>query len=343
MSLSFADTATRPASTHGHRSFLESFGGYITVSEYYDNNVFNYSSTDRREFDTSGTANPRFGIKNLADFVTDVGARLDYTTGSKRKVQWRIRGLYDANVYARNAFRNYNQLGLELRVAVKRSYLELAGRWLPKYYLRNLYWRHLPSTPKHSRYAAADYTRLSLAAELGTRISRRLDGQVNLEVRKNDYAFPFNERDNTSMTGRARLKWRINRKLDAYLQGSLGKVAAAGKDSVSILISDISNRESGMEAGVRLRPDRLQRVAVSVSFAYSHQRYTSVKTADRSHYYRKDNEYDWDVGVSWQIHRHWQPGLLFSHRRSVSTIPQGLVDVGSFNGYRFGFQFVFTP
>lgn len=305
--------------------------------------MFNYSATDRKEFDTSGTANPRFGIKNIDDFVTDVGARLDYTIGSKRTVQWRIRGLYDANIYARNTFRNYNQLGLDLRVANKRSYLEFAGRWLPKYYLRNLYWRHLPGTPKHSRYAAADYTRLSLAAELGTRISRRLDGQFNLEIRKNDYVFPFNERDNTSLTGRARLKWRVSRKLDTYLQGTLGEVAAAGKDSSSLLISDISNRESGIETGLRVRPDRRQRITVDVSFAYTHQRYTSTKSADQSHYHRVDNEYDWDAGVSWQMHKHWQPGLFFSHRKSDSTIPQGPPDVGSFVGYRVGFELVFTP
>jgi len=322
------------------RSARKSFQSYFTVSEYYDNNIFDYSDAARSEFDSLTSRSSKYPIKNLADYVTSVGLRVDYCLDPDAKWQWHIRGRYDANLYARNHYRDYNQWGLELRSGTRSGYATFAFRWLPKYNLRTLYWRKMPQRPTGVRYAAADFSRLSYSLELAARFSTALDGRLALETRRNNYVFPFDERDNTTRTAEAQLTLQLSRRWETYLQVNLGQTAAAGKDSVSGKVEDVSNNESSVEAGIQWKVDHRGRVVASTSAAYDHQRYTTGKLADTHHYRRIDNEFNWDIDLSWRLHRLWQPEIFYKHRRSTSSTPSSAIDVGSFSGYRLGLQLV---
>ena len=333
-----ADTVRTHPRTRLHRKSSGSLSASLSINPFYDSNIFDYSDSARTAYDTSKTANPRFAIKSLSDLATDIGAHVDYQAGTRKTLLWRVRARTDARVYNRNRFRSYYQLGLELRVTKHRSYVELSSRFLPKYNLRTLYWRKMPQRPLGVHYAAADYSKFSLALEVGSRVNSFLDWRVGLERRRFNYVFPFDERDNTNFGGSSRLTFHLTRRIDLYAEGAISKTTAAGKDSASNVVNDISNRQSELAAGLRWGIDRHERFTLGVSGAYLHQKFLSVKLADVNHYHRVDKEFDTDLNLAWRVHPHWQPEISVGYRKSTSTASPLSSDPGSFKGFRIGVQ-----
>jgi hypothetical protein len=333
-----ADTVRANEGVKPARKSFGPLSAFIAIAPFYDDNIFDYSSAARTAYDSSGSTNSRFAIKSLSDLATDIDARVDYQMGKRKSSQWRIRLRSDARVYDRNRFRSYNQFGFELRVTKRRSYIELSSRLLPKYNLRALFWRRMPQRPQGVRYAAADYSKFSLALEVGTRLNSFLDWRIGLERRRYNYVFPFDERDNSNLNGSSRLTFHLTRQLDIYVEGGLGSTKAAGKDSSSNVVNDISNNQTELNAGFRWGIDRREHIILGVSADYLHQKFSSIKLADVSHFHRTDKEYDSDMSLTWRINPFWQPEISASYRTSTSTAGSSAVDAGSFKGYRIGVQ-----
>ncbi len=188
--VSVADSAGHKLGRVTHRKSGLRLDANLSFSEFYDNNIFDYSDAAKFMYDTANGSSPRFPIRSLSDRVSDIGTRVDLQVGTRRSLVCRVRLRYDARVYDRNRYRSYNQFGLELRLSKRHSYLELSSRYLPKYNLRSLYWRRMAQRPSGVRYAAADYSRQTFGIEVGARISALFDARINLEGRRFDYVFP---------------------------------------------------------------------------------------------------------------------------------------------------------
>lgn len=340
--LVLAICSTSVAQVSGRRpSTLQSkFDGYVIVNEYYDDNVFDYSGNDRTLMDTSATVPGRFAIDHVGDYVTDAALRLDRLWEHGRRSSWRLRLRYDADIYARNTFRNYHQFGVEFRHEARRTYFETGFRWLPKYYLRDLYWRPMPERPAGVNHAPANFTKYAFNLEAGTQLARHLQGRTWLAIDRHDYDFPFDERDNTSYSAGVRVDSRLTRRISGQLRFELGTSKAAGADSTSPTVVDVSYHSRAAAAELELRIDRTRNIDLTQSFRYEHQSYTTDRITDVYHYGRKDDEYEWETQLTWRPHPHWQPRLFYAYRRGTTTTSPGATDVGAFSGNRAGLQLI---
>lgn len=332
---SHAQKRPRQKSTLGSK-----FDGYVIVNAYYDDNVFDYSGTDRMLRDTAVVAPSRFAIDELGDYVTDVALRLDRVWERGRRSSWRIRLRYDADLYARNTFRNYHQFGAELRRETRRTYFEGSFRWLPKFYLRDLYWRPMPGRPLGVTYAPAGFTKYSYRLEFGRRLARHLDGRTWLTINRRDYDYPFDERDNTTFGGGIRIDRRFSRRLSANLRFELGFSDAAGADSISATVVDVSYHSRLAGGEVQIHLDRGRNLDFTQSVRYEHQTYTTGRVTDTYHYGRQDDEYELESQLTWRPHPHWQPRLFYNYRKATTTTAPGASDVGAFTGNRVGLQLI---
>lgn len=314
--------------------------GYLMTNGYYDDNVFNYSSTERAIIGTQADTSARFPIESVDDYVMEVFVRSDAIVAVGRRTSWRIRLRYDADLYVRNTSRSHQQLGAELRWEHRRTYAEASLRWLPSYYLREMYWRPMPSRPPGVRYAAAEFAKYSFALEAGTRLRRGLDGLVSVAFDRRDYKAPFDERDNDAFTVGAGLSWKVEPHIQTQMRVHFGNVHAAGADSPDSLVADVSNRQAGAEAGLEIKLDGRGKLRLAETVAYEHQTYTTDNSIDRFHYHRKDDEYGWDSQLTWLVHPHWQPRLFYTFRKSTTTEALS-TDEGAFTGNRVGVQLIY--
>jgi hypothetical protein len=309
------------------------------ISESYDNNILDYSDHDRALFESSLLPNQRFGIHSLHDQITDIGAHLSWDFG-KRRQAWRVRLKGEATLFALNTFRHYTQWGLELRRTMHHTYAEAGISWLPKYNLRNLYWRPMAGRPFGVRYTAANFSRVSYDAEVGSALSNRLDARLNFSLALNNYNYPFDERDNHAISEVSHLSYDLSRRI--VLSGSVGfaQCRAAGRDSVNAIVKDISYNAFTAGIGVRVKCDRRGRVVASGSVDYQHQRYRSAKPLDVSHYHRLDDDYEFGSSLSWRLTDWLQPELSYTYRMSKSSVVVSSADFGSFTAGRLGLQLV---
>ena len=306
-------------------------------TESFDNNMLNYSDEDRALFD-SLPSSQRFAISSLDDRATSIGARLTFDYGRRKTGLWRLRLKGDATFFALNSYRRYTQWGVELRRVVGRSYGELSFGWLPKFNLRNLYWRPMPGRPIGVRYAAADFSRVTFGLELGTALTSRLDGRINLQLGASNYKYPFDERDNSTVTESARLTYDLSKRATVYGGFGFAQSRAAGRDSVNALVKDVSYNARLAEVGVRFKCDRRGRVIASSSLDYQHQDFQSAKPLDLSHYQRVDDDYEFSTSLSWHASENFQPELNYSYRTSKSNVTSSAADFGSYSAHRFGLQ-----
>ncbi len=341
--------AKKPRSSRARKSNTHAYG---FITEYYDNNILNYSDTDRTLFGT-GTNPKRYDpLKNLDDYVTDLGARFTYESGGRRSEMWRVRLKGDATLFAHNRFRNYTLWGLEMRRNIRRSYVEVGVTWLPNYKLRNLYWRPMANRPLGVRYAAADFKRITYDAQLGIALSRRLDGRIDISAGTTNYKSPFDERDNSTVNESMRLTYDVSKRVTVY--GGFGFVQSRAdgrnlppseivRDSnyvnpVQSVPRDISYNATTAEIGGRVKCDRRGRVIAAGSLDYQHQKYTSQKPLDTGHNGRIDHDYDLNLSLSWRASDRLQPELNYEYRKSSSNVAAGVAEFGSFTGYRLGAQ-----
>lgn len=309
--------------------------GYMTES--FDNNIINYSDADRTLFETEPT-NQRFAISSLDDRATTVGARMTYDYGRRRSGLWRIRLRGSATFFALNSYRRYSQWGMELRRIIGRSYGEISFGWLPKFNLRNLYWRPMPDRPVGVRYAAADFSRVSFGLELGTALTSKLDGRVNLELGSSNYKYPFDERDNSTVTESARLSYDLSRRASVYGGFGLAQSRAAGKDSLNPVVKDISYNARLAEVGARYKFDRRGRIIASGSLDYQHQDFKSQKPLDLNHYQRVDDDYEFNSSLQWRVSDYFVPEFDYSYRTTKSNVTSSSADFGSYTAHRFSLQ-----
>lgn len=309
--------------------------GYMT--EGFDNNILNYSDNDRALFD-SVPSNQRFGISSLNDRATTIAARLTYEYGRRKRGMWRLRLKGDATFFALNSFRRYTQWGAEVRRIIGHSYAELSFGWLPKFNLRNLYWRPMVGRPIGVRYAAADFGRLTYGLEFGTALTPRLDGRVNLDLGFSNYKFPFDERDNSTVTESARLTYEVSRRANIYGGFGLAQSRAAGRDSANALVKDISYNARLAEFGLRFKCDSRGRIIASGSIDYQHQNFRSAKPLDVSHYRRIDDDYEFNSSLSWRLSDYFQPEFSYSYRLTRSNVVSSSADFGSYSAHRIGLQ-----
>ena len=322
------------ADKRGARSRLQ-VNGFMTES--FDNNILNYSDNDRALFDST-PSNRRFGVSSLNDRATTIGARLTYEYGRRKRGMWRLRVKGDATFFALNSFRRYTQWGADVRRVVGHSYAELSFGWLPKFNLRNLYWRPMVGRPIGVRYAAADFGRLTYGLELGTALTPRLDGRVNLDLGSSNYKYPFDERDNSTVTESARLTYELSRRATIYGGFGLAQSRAAGRDSANALVKDISYNARLAEFGARIKCDHRGRIIASGSLDYQHQNFRSAKPLDVSHYRRIDDDYGFSSSMSWRLSSVFQPEFDYSYRVTRSNVVSSSADFGSYTAHRFGLQ-----
>lgn len=314
-----------------------SFDGYLVTTGYYDDNVFNYSPTDIALIGSAADTSERFPISSVDDYVLQIAVRTDAINAVNKRTSWRARLRYDANVYARNTSRSHQQFGAELRWDHRRTYAEMSALWLPNYYVRELYWRPMPSRPSGVRYAPGEYDRYSLILETGTRFARGLHGHVTGAYDRRDYKAPFDERDNSAYTIGAGLEWDVVSRVHCQGRGYFCSVSAAAASSLDSLASDISNDQYGGEGGVELELDGRGRWQLNESVYYEHQRYTTGNPVDRFHYGRLDDEWGWGSQMTWRFHPHWQTRVFYDFRTS-KTSEKVATDEGAFTGNRVGLQ-----
>jgi len=315
--------------------------GYITLSSYYDDNVFSYSDSDRTVF-SSQTKPERFPIDQIDDVVTSVSARGDIVWSRKRRSNWRMRVRYDASVYQNNTFRNNNQFGVELRRKKRHSYTELSILWTPNYYLRHLFWSPTKGsvlrTATDPTYVAANLSKVGFYLEREQRLARRLYGRITLGYVIKNYGAPFDERDNNSFSVAARLRKVFSRRFEGYVGGFVGSVNSSASDYNVAGIADVGNTETGFRGGFELKLDKRGRLRWNESFTYAHQSYNTSDIGDVFHYNRSDNEVRWGNRLTWRVHPHWQPRVFYTLRNSSSNVQPGVSDVGAFSSNRFGVQ-----
>jgi hypothetical protein len=311
------------------------FSGFL--SESYDNNILNYSDHDRALFDSTVVPAGRFGINHLDDYVTEIGGRLTAESG-KRHNALRLRLKFDGTLFSNNSFRHYAQWGLEVRKNIKRSYLELSFSWLPKFNLRNLYWRPMASRPFGVRYAPADFGRLSYELEFGTAVTSRLDLRLVGGLGLSNYNYPFDERDNSTVTEQVKGSYDLSRR--ATLSASLGlaQSRAAGRDSTNAIVKDVSYNAWLAGLSARFKCDRKGKTIASTSFNYQHQSYLSNKALDVSHFERIDHDYEFTLSLSSRLTSYFQPELSYGYRSTSSNVVTSAADFGSYTAYRFGLQ-----
>ena len=312
------------------------------VSQYYDNNILNYSDSDRtlyKETSSSG-GNTRFAVETLDDNVIEVGARFTYESSGRKSSMWRARLKGSADLFARNSFRNYSQWGLELRKYISRSYIEFSLSWLPYYNLRNLYWQPQFRHGDTREYMPAEFRRTNYALEVGASFSRQLDGRVSIGLSSTNYKFPFDERDNTTFTESGRLGYDVSKRITLYGGFGFAQSRAAGRDSTSQFfggVKDISYNAILAEFGARVKCDRRGRIVASGSFDYQHQHYRSRKQyGDKGHYGRIDHDRTFDLSLSWRVTNRWQPKLNYVYHSSTSNVSPGTTDFGSYTAYHVG-------
>ena len=314
--------------------------GYITLSSYYDDNVFSYSDSDRTVF-SNQTKPERFPIDQIDDVVTSVAARGDIVWSRKRHSNWRLRFRYDASLYQSNTFRNNNQFGVELRRKKRHSYTELSVLWTPNFYLRHLFWSDKKAsvlrTTTDPKYAAANLSKVGFYLEREQRLATRLYGRITLGYVIKNYGAPFDERDNNTFSVAARLRKVFTRRFEGYVGGSLASVSSSASDYKVDSIADVGNTETGFRGGFELKLDRRGKFRWNESVSYAHQAYNS-NSADKFHYQRSDNEVIWSNRLTWRVHPHWQPRVFYTLRNSSSNVQTGVSDVGAFSSNRFGVQ-----
>jgi len=324
---------------------------YGFITEYYDNNILNYSDSDRATYEALTSTNQRFAIKALADYITDVGLRFTYEGGGRRSEMWRLRVKGDATLLANNDYRNYTLWGFEIRRNIHRSHVELGVTYLPKYNLRNLSWRPMPSRPLGERYTAAEFKRLTYDFEFGSALSKKMDWRMNFSLGSTDYKIPFDERDNTTLGESTRLTLDLSKRATIYGGFGFRQSRADGRNMAVELVNDInyanpvqtvpkdiSYNAKTAEIGWRMECDRRGRIVAASSFDYQNQKYTSQEPLDTGHFDRVDHDYDLDLSLSWRVSDVWQPELNYAYRSSSSTVVAGAGEFGSFSGYRLGMQ-----
>ena len=312
------------------------FDGYAFIAAYADNNVFLYSDVDRQRFESGVPAGGKYPIQDLADIVTTLAARGDLRWDVQPYSLWRVRLMYDANVYARNTDRTNQRLGVSLQRQLRHAHASVTANYVPDFYLRHLYWRPMPGRPPGIRYAAARYDKMEITAEGSLRLSRIVDGLLGLGFARRDYDFPFDERDNNTYSIDAGAEVRVRPRLSLSFMFNVDLLHASGADSTSLAAEDISNNQFGFELGGSWRMNEWLRFVQT--FDYSHQVYTTGNVADLPHHDRKDDEFGTRSEFRMGPFSGWQPDVFIEYHTSKSSVPPGIAEFGQYTAFRVGIQ-----
>ncbi len=322
---------------HKSRRPRHRFDGYAYLGLYYDDNVFNYSDSDRQTFEGRTQPLERFPIESLDDFVAVPAVRVDYLWKIRRHSDWRVRAMADAQIYTSNTIKNYSRFGLSLRRRVRDGSVALALRYTPSYYLRHLFWRQMPERPAGVRFAAAQFNKFSLALDSRYNFSPAWVGLFGFDFAYRNYDFPFDERDNSTYSIAAGARYRASRALRLKFLASVGWSRAKGPNQVPGALADISNNQYGFQGGFTWRISGGLRL--DETLVYSHQSYTTSNPLDTAHFDRRDKDIHWSNRLYWRIDRHWQPQVFYVYRNSSTSVDSPLYfDVGQYRGNRAGVQ-----
>ncbi len=316
----------------------------IGVSMIYDDNFLQYSDSQILMFE-SGLNPDRFSIQTTDDLLGLPSVAL---TWSQRRHEGRSRSIrirWSGEFHKENKTADFPSYGATYRESFSRkSRLTLAGYWLPRYYIRQLFDEDfIPPFPGLSRYRRAEFSLAIGSAAWRQRLGMRSRAEIEYQLEHRGYNPDFTER--TSDTHQVALdfeRYRLPGRGTLDLLGGYRISNAKGVDADGLQDDpDVSYRGviAGLDWGVELKRRKAWRLGADVSYALGTRAYTSDLPSDRYHYRRHDVSHTAGVGVRWSLRPHWALRGLYQFEHNSANLgasaPAGS-EQGSYSENRVG-------
>jgi len=278
----------------------------LAVQERYDDNILELSQRDIDRVESGNFTPGRFLISTPDDFITNLAGRVRWTGKPWARRETRIALAADANWYAQNDIKNYQNYGVsiaqELTASKKHlSQLRLSVTNTPEFYDRQLTDDDASFNAgirirESSRYRETNYL-LNYDQDF---IGDRFDGRLALDHRRRNYNEFFPERDNSRNTVAVTLGGHPFKSYRFGLEGTagLGRLQARAElDSTPIPDDDISYDWTlfGFSTAVPWPGGRGGRFEAEIN--YEQRTYTTDNKFDVLRYGRHDDRLTWRAGI----------------------------------------------
>ena len=252
----------------------------------YDTNILDASDAEVRAFETHDPGS-FFVVEHMKDAALQMSIDGRWALAAGSKTDARLR--YTRLQYLRETIRSENHYSLQWRSrASANTLIDLSLGFAP-----NVYARHrkdkdaLPGDPVFRAEVRNEWdTALQIARVLGPHWSSVsvLEGSIR------DYRRPFDERDRWRAGGRTGFAWQPSGRAKLDLSGGYRRLRSS---NVPYLGSDLSYEEWSVRSALECALlGEFLRARAYVSRDWT--RYTSTDPADRSHFGRHDDE--WEFG-----------------------------------------------
>jgi hypothetical protein len=294
---------SNPPTAETKKNFL-SFD--LAVQERYDDNILELSQADIDRLESGNFTPGRFLISTPDDFITNLAGRARFSTKPWSRYETRIALAADANWYARNDIKNYQNYGVSIAQELTASKKHLAQLRLSVTNTPEFYDRQLTDDDasfnagfrirESSRFRETNYL-LNYDQNF---IGDRFDGRLALDHRRRNYNEFFPERDNSRNTVVVTLSGHPVARSRFELQGTagLGRLQARAElDFTPIPDDDISYDWTlfGFSTAVPWRGGRGGRFEAEID--YEKRTYTTDNKFDLTRYGRHDDRLTWRAGI----------------------------------------------
>jgi hypothetical protein len=337
------DSAKAQDSTFVQQESFDWISGSISLNENYDDNIMEYSDAEIAQFNR-GVQPAKYILSNTSDRVTSLKSRLTISPDLfSRKFRTLFRARFNRYWNRTNSFRTYTTWGVELKQYFwQKNYLSIQSLYLPKFYLRNLYYkRYRQPTRLPSRYVAEELSKRSYMVEIGRHVTSKLLLSLNYKREYSTYNDEFKERNNTANEYGIESEYRFSRWVRGSVDVSFAELWANGRDMfddpVYDSLADISSRMYGLvlSGTVNLKPIIGAALEVQPAVKYEYQEYRSGKPTDIFHFGRIDRyiklstqlRYSFFSPIEWSVQYSWE-----ENRTNLSDPG----DAGSFQDNQIG-------
>lgn len=330
-------------STEAPGELLDWISGGIALSQNYDDNFLEYSSTEIRQFN-EGTRPTKYVLENTTDLVTSLRTRITLApplfSGGFRTL---LRAKLNRSWNRTNSFRTYTTWGLELKQFLwEKNSIAFQFNSLPKYYLRNIFYhRYRQVSRLPSQYIPEELSKKSYAVELGRRLTPKLTAAFNYKQERATYNQEFYERSNTARDYALETDYRFSRWIRGGLDLTFSELWAHGRDDVGSpahdSLSDISSRSVRIMATciVNLKPWIGVPLEVQPELTLEHQTYLSGKPWDAFHFGRIDRYAKFATELRYPLLRRLDCSLQYSWEQNRTNLGD-TGDAGSYQEHRVG-------
>lgn len=316
------------------------------LASTFDDNILNYSREQIRDLD-SGQYPYRFGVSQVGDWVYHPALALLWQSqlegGRRRMVSVGAEG----DVFQTNGIANFGEIGMTWREVFARGRrLSLSYSYSPSAYMRRLYDADLASLPSTERYRDASVSLHTGGISWRQAVPKASWLDLGYRYDRTRYEPEFRERDSDTHQADIGIGWERRPRLSSFrLYAGYVRRDARADDGLGAPGNEPDLGYHGFEMGaggsMELLRGRTWSCVGDARYDLELRQFDSDRTADHSHYGRRDQLHRIELGLGARTGAHWSARGFFrigdNYARYGSTAVPGS-EVGGYHDNQAGIE-----